>query len=126
MKAKDFRKLLHNDTKPCATNFWNRQLNVCIDRQHWELAFNSIQETRLQFYTEKYYNVCTIDETDYIKHFFFACTKTKPMWRMVEQEISKRTGTHLEISETISLLRFLDNAHTTREQKNNQTTHSHS
>ena len=47
MKAKDFRKLLDDGTQPCATNFWNRQLNVCIYRQHWELAFNSTQETRL-------------------------------------------------------------------------------
>ena len=33
MKAKDFRKLLHDDTQPRVTNFSNRQLNVCIDRQ---------------------------------------------------------------------------------------------
>ena len=36
---------------------------------------------------------------------------------MVEQEISKRTGTQLEISKIIALLEFLDNAHTAREQK---------
>ena len=36
---------------------------------------------------------------------------------MVEQEISNCTGTHLEISETIALLGFLDNTHTAREQK---------
>ena len=34
MKAKDFQKLLHDDTQPCVTNFWNRRLNVCIDQQH--------------------------------------------------------------------------------------------
>ena len=62
-------------------------------------------------------NVCAVDETDYIEHFFFACTKIKPVWRVVEQEISKRTGTHLEISETIALLGFLDNTHSTREKK---------
>ena len=50
MKAKEFRKLLLNDTQPCATNFWNNQHNVCIDQQHWELAFNSTQETRLQIF----------------------------------------------------------------------------
>ena len=142
MKAKDFRKLLDDDTQPCATNFWNRQLNVCIDRQHWELAFNSTQETRLRVLHWKILhniyptsilqykmgiantnkcNVCAVDETDYIEHFFFACTKIKPVWRMVEQEISKRTVTHLEISETIALLGFLDNGHTTREQTNKQT-----
>ena len=62
-------------------------------------------------------NVCAVDKTEYIEHFFFGCTKIKPVWRVVEQEISKRTGTHLEISETIGLLGFLDNAHTAREQK---------
>ena len=62
-------------------------------------------------------NVCAVNETDYIEHFFFACTKIKPVWRMVEQEISKRTVTHLEISETIALLGFFDNAHTAREQE---------
>ena len=36
---------------------------------------------------------------------------------MVEQEISKRTGTQLEISKILALLEFLDNAHTAREQK---------
>ena len=34
MKAKDFRKLLDDDTQPCTTHFWNRQLNVCTYRQH--------------------------------------------------------------------------------------------
>ena len=66
-------------------------------------------------------NVCDVDETDYVEHFLFACTQIKPLRRIVEQEISKRTGTHLEISETIALLGFLDNGHTTREQTNKQT-----
>ena len=138
MKATDFRKLLHDHTEPCATNVWSRQLNVCIDRQHWELIFNSTQETRLRVLHWKILhniyptnillykmgiantnkcNVCAVDETDYIEHFYFACTKIKPVWRMVEQEISKRKCTRLEISETIALLGFLDNTHTTQEQK---------
>ena len=50
-------------------------------------------------------------------NIFFACTKIKPVWRMVELEISKRIGTRLEISETIALLGFLDNTHTAQEQK---------
>ena len=61
--------------------------------------------------------VCAVDETDYIEHFFYLCTKIKPVWRIVDQKISKRTGTQLEISETIALREFLDNAHTAREQK---------
>ena len=70
-------------------------------------------------------DVCAVDETDYIEHFFFACTKIKPEWRMVQQKISKRTGTHLEIS----VLIFLDNTHNAQEQqkkyKKNKPTHSH-
>ena len=34
MKPEDFRKLLDDDTQPCTTHFWNRQLNVCTYRQH--------------------------------------------------------------------------------------------
>ena len=48
LKAKDFRKRLNEDIQPCSTNFWKRQLNVRLDRKHWELEFNSTQETRLR------------------------------------------------------------------------------
>ena len=56
---------------------------------------------------------------------FSHAQRFKPVWRMVEQEISKRTGTRLEIS----VLIFLDNTHNAQEQqkkyKKNKPTHSH-
>ena len=62
-------------------------------------------------------NVCAANGTDYIEHFFFACIKSKPVWRKVEQEMNKRTGTRLEISKTIALLGFHNNTHTAYERK---------
>lgn len=38
-------------------------------------------------------NACAADESEYIEHNLFGCAETKPVWRMVEQDISKRTGT---------------------------------
>ena len=49
-------------------------------------------------------NACAADESEYIEHILSGCTKPKPVCRMVEQDISKRTGTRSEISKAIALL----------------------
>ena len=138
MSAKHYRKLLHNDIQPCATNFWNRQLNIHLDDRYWKLAFDCTQETRLRVLHWKILhniyptnillckmgiaqtnkcNACAADETDYIEHFFFTCTKIKPLWKMVEQEITKRTDVHVKISKTVALLGYHEDTYTTQERK---------
>ena len=112
------RKLLSDETQPCAVNFWHRKLGVEITQTHWEATINATKETRLRVLHWKILhniyptnvllnkmgiansnkcNACTAGETDYTEHFFFKCATIHSIWKMVEREISVRTGSHIDI-----------------------------
>lgn len=137
MTCRDWRKLLTEDTQPCAVNFWHRKLDVKINQTHWEAVFKATKETRLRVLQWKILhniyptnillnkmgiansnkcNACTADEIDYIEHFFFSCAKIHTVWKIVEKEINTRIGSHIPISKSIALLGYHDDSsHTAKE-----------
>ena len=137
MTCHDWRKLLTNETQPCAVNFWRRKLGAEIDKTHWEAIFDASKETRLRVLQWKIlHNIyptnillnkmgiansnkcsaCSTGETDYIEHFFFRCYKIHAIWKIVEGEINARIGSRVTISETTALLGYHDNrAHSSKE-----------
>ena len=51
-------------------------------------------------------SACNADEKDYIEHFFFECSKTKPIWKLVEKEIHLKTTQSISIDKTTALLGY--------------------
>ena len=136
MKAKDFRKLLHDDTRPCEKNLEQTAQRLhrptTLGTRSWHLT--PLNKQDFGFYTGKYYTTSAQQTSSYTKWAsptrtnatcaswtklttsntsFSHAQRFKPVWRMVEQEISKRTGTRLDIS----VLIFLDNTHNAQEQQ---------
>ena len=130
LKCKDFRALLIDDIKPCALNFWKRKLNIDITPNHWQMAFDCTTETRLRVLQWKIlHNIyptnillnkmgisnsnkcsaCQTDDKDFIEHFFFHCSKVKPLWAKAELEINATIGKRITITEAIALLGYHDN-----------------
>ena len=129
--VKDFRHLLTEEVQPCAVNFWKHKLNADINKAHWESVFKSTKETRLRVLhwkvlhniyptnillhkmgieTSAKCNACNVDEKDYIEHFFFECSKIKPIWKLVENEIHLKTNQTIKIDKSTALLGHHDEA----------------
>ena len=79
-----------------------KKLNIDIDRNYWSAAFRATKETRLA--DSETCNACNSGDTDYIEHVFYACDKTKPIWKIIENEIKARTNKTVQINEQIALL----------------------
>ena len=50
------------------------------------------------------FSACSSDETGYIEHIFFSCSKIKPVWDVVEREINAKKKMHIKMTKAIVLL----------------------
>ena len=48
-------------------------------------------------------NACNSGGKDYIEHFFYACDKIKPIWKIIETEIKARTNKTVQILSLIHI-----------------------
>ena len=105
-----------------------KKFNIDIDRNYWSAAFTATKETRLGTLQWKILhnvyptnillkkmgiadsetcNACNSGDKGYIEHFFYACDKIKPIWKIIETEIKARTNKTVQINEQILKMRTM-------------------
>jgi hypothetical protein len=104
---------------PCAVHFWQRKYNIMLNASHWSIVVNSLKEERLRLLHWKIlHNIYPTNillfkmgvkdsmqcqycnERDYIEHFFWSCSKIKPVWKLCTDFIFVKTGLQIKLTET--------------------------
>lgn len=127
--VKDFRNILTSETKPCATGFWLKKLNVQLTSKHWSSVFTSTKETQLKVLQWKIlHNIyptnilltkmklrntetcsaCSSGDKDYIEHFFYDCSEINLVWKLVESAVKEFVDRNITINQSTALLGYQD------------------
>eukprot|EP00916_Digyalum_oweni_P006123 GHVL01010556.1.p1 GENE.GHVL01010556.1~~GHVL01010556.1.p1 ORF type:complete len:229 (-),score=2.89 GHVL01010556.1:211-897(-) len=109
---------------PCSVLFWKNTFNFDVNETCWSIAKNATKESRLRelhwkivhniyptnillqkmgLSDSEYCPYCT-HERDYIEHFFYDCSKVKPLWKHVENTILDKTGVRVKLNAKSVLL----------------------
>ena len=114
---------------PCAVNFWNRKLQLNIEKKHWEIANKCTKEVRLRVLHWKIIQniyptnvllkkmrvsnseMCKFcpQEIDYIEHFFWECQVVKTLWKAIEQTIHFKIAIYIKLDLTDVLFGYTKN-----------------
>ncbi len=118
----------HKWKTPCSVQFWNsKYINIEINSKLWNLAFDTVKETRLRVLQWKIlhniYPTCILlskmgvtesdrcpycNTTDYIEHFFFSCQVSRTLWTHIEQKLLTVQNVQIQLSEEVVLFGVVD------------------
>ena len=125
---RNFAKLITTNEYSYGSKIWEQKFAVTLNEKHWSLASECTKETRLRmlqwkilhniYPTNILLNKMGIRNSqlcstclciDYTEHFFFECSRTKPLWTELEKQVEMYTGTRIRIEAKHALLGYLKN-----------------
>jgi hypothetical protein len=113
---------------PCAVQFWKNKFNFEISDICWNIAVNVTTESRLrELHWKILHNIyptnillkkmglansdlCPycFNQLDFVEHFFFECSRIKPLWKHVENHILAQTSRRVLLDVKSILLGTVD------------------
>ena len=107
---------------PLCVGLWQRKLGTTIGPKHWQLV-HALKETRLRALSWKVMNniyptsisLCKMGLSDTenckycytidtLEHFFYFCSKVKPLWRAIKSDILRHFNINADINERVIIL----------------------
>ena len=130
-KAKQFRLYMTESVfnTPCCERFWQNKFEVSLDLNYWNLPKHTTTESRLiELQWKIFHNIYPTNillfkmgiatsnkcpycpnDVDFIEHFFFYCSKIKPVWKCVQDAFYGKFDKTIKLSKTDALLGIVEN-----------------